>query len=159
VSGAACLLRRELFTQVGGYDERYFAFYEDVDLNARARLAGWRFEYLPEATALHVGHAAWSSAPSARRFNVSLTVRNRLATAIKVLPLRGVVGAGAATLRSLIACPFHRTTLATLSGALGALRWLPRLIAERRQLRAGSRELLDRSLARRRGAGPDPTRT
>src|SRR5437764_1991543 len=80
VSGAACMLRRELFTQLGGYDERYFAFYEDVDLNARARLAGWRFEYLPHAVAHHVGHAGWGSAPSARSFNVSLTVRNRLAT-------------------------------------------------------------------------------
>src|SRR2546421_6792170 len=41
VSGAACLLRREMFTALGGYDSSYFAFFEDVDLNARARLAGW----------------------------------------------------------------------------------------------------------------------
>jgi GT2 family glycosyltransferase len=159
VSGAACLLRRELFAQLGGYDERYFAFYEDVDLNARARLAGWRFEYVPDALARHVGHAGWSAAPSARRFNVSLTVRNRLATAVKVLPPLGVAGAAGATLRSLAASPVHRTTGAAFSGALGALRWLPRLLRERRRLRARSSERLDRWLSRRRGAGPDPTRT
>jgi GT2 family glycosyltransferase len=59
VSGAACLLRRELFSDLGGYDPKYFAFFEDVDLNARARLAGWRFAYVPDALAVHVGHAAW----------------------------------------------------------------------------------------------------
>src|SRR5438094_954101 len=36
VCGAACLLRREAFEQLGGYDERFFAFYEDVDFNIRA---------------------------------------------------------------------------------------------------------------------------
>jgi GT2 family glycosyltransferase len=158
VSGAACMLRRDLFEQLGGYDERYFAFYEDVDLNARARLAGWRFEYVPQAVARHVGHAAWSNAPSARSFNVSLTVRNRLATAVKVLPPRGVAGAAAATLRSLLGSPRHGTTRAAFTGALGALRWLPRLIGERRTLRARDHEVLDRWLSRARGPGPDPTR-
>src|SRR5207253_11420754 len=57
VSGATCLLRRELFAELGGYEESYFSFYEDVDLNARARLSGWRFAYVPEAVAYHVGHA------------------------------------------------------------------------------------------------------
>jgi GT2 family glycosyltransferase len=159
VSGAACLLRRELFAEVGGYDERFFAFYEDVDLNARARLAGWRFEYVPDAVAHHVGHAGWQQGPSARSFNVSLTVRNRLATAVKVLPPGGVVGAAVLTLRSLAASPLHRTTRAAFSGAFGALGWLPQLLVERRRLRAGSTERLDRWLSRRRGAGPDPTRS
>jgi N-acetylglucosaminyl-diphospho-decaprenol L-rhamnosyltransferase len=159
VSGAACLLRRELFSELGGYDERLFAFYEDVDLNARARLAGWRFEYVPQAVAHHVGHAGWQRAPSARAFNVSLTVRNRLATAVKVLPAAGVAGAVLATLRSLAASPMHRTTRAAFAGAAGALRWLPGLLAERRRLRTGPTDRLDGWLSRERGAGPDPTRT
>ena len=66
VCGAACLLRRELFAELGGYDERYFSFYEDVDLNVRARIAGWRFLLEPEAVVWHVGEAAWRQAsPSA----------------------------------------------------------------------------------------------
>ena len=49
------------FDALGGYDERYFAFYEDVDLNVRARIAGWRFAYVPEAVVWHVGNASWSA--------------------------------------------------------------------------------------------------
>jgi GT2 family glycosyltransferase len=156
VSGAVCLLRRELFTDLGGYDETYFAFYEDVDLNARARLAGWRFSYLPEARAVHVGHAAWRQEPRAQRFNVELTVRNRLATAVKVLPLRGVAGSVAVTLRSLAASPFRGTTVAVLRGTVSALRSLPRLVRERGRLRRAHPRLLDSWLVSASGPGPDP---
>jgi GT2 family glycosyltransferase len=156
VSGAACLLRREMFTDLGGYDAAYFAFYEDVDLNARARLAGWRFSYLPGARAVHVGHAAWRQEPGAQHFNVELTVRNRLATAIKVLPPRGVVGSVALTLRSLSASPFRGTTPAVLAGTLSALRWLPRLLEERRRLRREHPAKLDSWLTTASGPGPDP---
>jgi GT2 family glycosyltransferase len=156
VSGAACLLRRELFTDLGGYDTTYFAFFEDVDLNARARLAGWHFAYLPDAIAVHVGHAAWRQQARSQRFNVELTVRNRLATALKVLPARGVVGSAALTLRSLAASPFHGTSGAVLAGTLTALRWLPRLLVERKRLRRNSPQLLDAWLERAPGPGPHP---
>jgi GT2 family glycosyltransferase len=156
VSGAACLLRRELFTDLGGYDASYFAFFEDVDLNARARLAGWRFAYLPAALAVHVGHAAWRQEPRSKRFNVELTVRNRLATALKVLPARGVAGSAALTVRSLAASPLHGTSAAVLTGTLTALRWLPRLLTQRKRLRRESPQLLDAWLARAPGPGPHP---
>jgi GT2 family glycosyltransferase len=156
VSGAACLLRRELFTDLGGYDAAYFAFFEDVDLNARARLAGWRFLYVPEALAVHVGHAGWRQHDQAQRFTVELTVRNRLATAVKLMPARGVLGATALTLRSIAGSPLHGTTRAVLAGTATALRWLPRLLRERRRLRGGTAHLLDDWLARAPGPGPDP---
>lgn len=156
VSGAACLLRRELFTDLGGYDATYFAFVEDVDLNARARLAGWRFEYVPDAVAVHVGHAAWRQEPRSQRFNVELTVRNRLATAFKVLPARGVASSIALTLRNIAASPLHDTTPAVLGGTVTALRWLPRLLRARRRLRRESTHLLDDWLVRTQGPGPDP---
>jgi GT2 family glycosyltransferase len=156
VSGAACLLRREMFTNVGGYDESYFAFFEDVDLNARARLAGWKFAYISQALAVHVGHAGWRQLERSHSFNVELTVRNRLATAVRVLPRRGVAGAAAATLRSLVASPFRGTSTAVLRGTLTALRWLPRLLAERKRLRSDSSLLLDQWLTRTSGPGPNP---
>jgi N-acetylglucosaminyl-diphospho-decaprenol L-rhamnosyltransferase len=158
VSGTACLLRRELFSDLGGYDASYFAFYEDVDLNARARLAGWRFAYLPDALAMHVGHASWRQCPEAQRFNVKLSVRNRLATAVKVLPAGGVVGASLSTLRALVASPLRGTTAAVLAAMASLLRWLPRLLSERKRLRSGSTESLDAWLSRARGPGPDPGR-
>jgi GT2 family glycosyltransferase len=156
VSGAACLLRRELFTDLGGYDAAYFAFFEDVDLNARARLAGWRFRYVPEALATHVGHAGWRQQTEPQRFTVELTVRNRLATAVKVLPPVGVVGAAGLTLRSIAGGPLHGTSRAVLTGTATALRWLPRLVAERRRLRKAAPHLLDDWLARVPGPGPNP---
>jgi GT2 family glycosyltransferase len=156
VSGAACLLRREMFAGMGGYDSSYFSFFEDVDLNARARLAGWMFAYVPQAIAVHVGHAAWRQARRAHAFNVELTVRNRLATAVKVLPARGVAGATVLTLRSLLASPFRRTTRPALAGAGAALFWLPRLLGERKQLRAGSPSVLDEWLTQTPARGPDP---
>ncbi|HWG08651.1 MAG TPA: glycosyltransferase family 2 protein [Solirubrobacteraceae bacterium] len=158
VSGAACLLRRELFADLGGYDEAYFAFFEDVDLNARARLAGWSFAYVPEAVALHVGHAAWGRARQAQRFNVELTVRNRLATAVKVLPVSGVAGAVGLTMRSVAAGPLRGSGSAALAGAVSALTWLPRLLRERRRLRRGSTSALDGWLSAAPAPGPDPRR-
>jgi GT2 family glycosyltransferase len=81
VCGAACLLRRELFDELGGYDESYFAFYEDVDLNIRARIAGWRFGYAPEAVVWHLGNASWMAAASSPgAWNARLVARNRIAT-------------------------------------------------------------------------------
>ena len=89
VCGAACLLRRELLVELGGYDERYFAFCEDVDLNVRARVAGWRFQLEPAAVVWHLGRTAWSAGfarPEAD--NARLVARNRLATQIKFMPAR-----------------------------------------------------------------------
>jgi GT2 family glycosyltransferase len=52
--GAAMLLRREMLTDVGVFDERLFMYYEDLDLAWRARLRGWRFVYEPRAVVRHV---------------------------------------------------------------------------------------------------------
>ena len=54
VSGAAVWLRRAALDQVGGWDERYFMYVEDVDLCWRLRRAGWRVAYEPAGTVVHV---------------------------------------------------------------------------------------------------------
>jgi GT2 family glycosyltransferase len=136
VCGAACLLRRELFAELGGYDESYFAFYEDVDLNVRARIAGWRFAYVPAAVVWHVGNASWSAGferPGAE--NAWLVARNRLATQVKFMPLRALPRILAVEAGSLVRAAPQRRLRATLAGKLTALRWLPRLLRERRRLR------------------------
>jgi GT2 family glycosyltransferase len=136
VCGAACLLRRELFDRLGGYDESYFAFYEDVDLNVRARVAGWSFAYVPEAVVWHVGNASWSAGfrrPGAE--NARLVARNRLATQVKFMPARALPRIAAVEAGALARAAFQRRLAATLRGKLAALRWLPRLMAERRRLR------------------------
>jgi N-acetylglucosaminyl-diphospho-decaprenol L-rhamnosyltransferase len=54
VSGAAVWLRRAALDAVGGWDERYFMYVEDVDLCWRLRRAGWRIAYEPAGTVVHV---------------------------------------------------------------------------------------------------------
>ena len=63
VSGAAIWLRREALDDVGGWDERYFMYMEDVDLCLRLRRAGWRVEFEPAGEVMHVQGASTSQRP------------------------------------------------------------------------------------------------
>jgi N-acetylglucosaminyl-diphospho-decaprenol L-rhamnosyltransferase len=63
VSGAAVWLRREALDDVGGWDERYFMYMEDVDLCLRLRRAGWRVAYEPGGEVVHVQGASTSQRP------------------------------------------------------------------------------------------------
>jgi N-acetylglucosaminyl-diphospho-decaprenol L-rhamnosyltransferase len=58
--GAAMLIRRDLFLRLGGFDERFFCYCEDVDLGFRARLMGEPTVFVPEAKVAHVGSASTS---------------------------------------------------------------------------------------------------
>lgn len=53
IAGMFILFRREAFAGAGGFDERYFLYYEDVDLGTRLRLAGWRLAVCTSARATH----------------------------------------------------------------------------------------------------------
>jgi N-acetylglucosaminyl-diphospho-decaprenol L-rhamnosyltransferase len=63
VSGAAVWLRREALDDVGGWDERYFMYMEDVDLCLRLRRAGWRVGFEPAGAVVHVQGASTSKRP------------------------------------------------------------------------------------------------
>jgi GT2 family glycosyltransferase len=53
VSGACCLIRRDAFAELGGFVDSFFLYYDDADLGWRARIAGLRVVYCPEATVRH----------------------------------------------------------------------------------------------------------
>lgn len=55
VSGSCMFMRRETVSQVGYLDERFFAYQEDADFCFRARQAGWKVYYVPEARIIHYG--------------------------------------------------------------------------------------------------------
>jgi GT2 family glycosyltransferase len=55
VSGSCVLVRREAFQEIGGFDERYFLYWEDADLCRRLRHAGWTIRWRPDACVIHVG--------------------------------------------------------------------------------------------------------
>jgi N-acetylglucosaminyl-diphospho-decaprenol L-rhamnosyltransferase len=55
LSGACVLVRRSAFDELGGFDEGFFMYFEDVDLGYRLGKAGYRNVYEPAATAVHTG--------------------------------------------------------------------------------------------------------
>jgi N-acetylglucosaminyl-diphospho-decaprenol L-rhamnosyltransferase len=63
VSGAAVWLRRAALTTVGGWDDRYFMYVEDVDLCWQLRQRGWRVSYEPGAVVTHVQGATTAKHP------------------------------------------------------------------------------------------------
>jgi hypothetical protein len=73
LSGACVLARREALVAEGGFDERYFLYWEDADLCRRLRTRGYEVRYVPAATAVHrVGLSSRTApAPSVRAFHDS----------------------------------------------------------------------------------------
>lgn len=137
VCGAACLLRRELFTELGGYDESFFSFYEDVDLNVRAQIGGWRFAYVPEAVIWHVGNATWlAEAPRPAGWNARLVARNRIVTQARFMPLSALPRILAVEIGALIRAARERRLGPTMRGKLEGLGRLPGALRERRRLAA-----------------------
>jgi hypothetical protein len=59
VAGMLMLMRASAFVEVGGFDQRYHLYYEDVDLCCRLRLAGWQIALEPSVRVTHDG--AWNS--------------------------------------------------------------------------------------------------
>jgi N-acetylglucosaminyl-diphospho-decaprenol L-rhamnosyltransferase len=73
VMAAAMLVRRKAFDEVGGFDDRYFLYWEDADLCRRLRDRGWKTRYVPRAIVRHPGgaSAATDSAFATREFHRS----------------------------------------------------------------------------------------
>ena len=63
LSGCFCVARKNAVENVGGMDEQFFFYAEDIDWCKRFRNAGWKVMYVPEATATHFGGASTSNAP------------------------------------------------------------------------------------------------
>lgn len=75
IMGAYFLMRRSLFESLGGFDERFFVYFEEVDLSLRARRAGWRSVYLADAQAYHAGGGTSHQVKAHRLF---YSLRSRL---------------------------------------------------------------------------------
>jgi len=58
ISGACVAVGRAAFETMGGFDERYFMYFEDADLCRRATALGWPVRYLPAAEVVHTGGAS-----------------------------------------------------------------------------------------------------
>jgi GT2 family glycosyltransferase len=70
VTGAFFLVRRLVFEEIKGFDERFFMYFEDLDFAYRAKQAGWSSYYLADAQALHYGGGASYQIKSKRLYYV-----------------------------------------------------------------------------------------
>lgn len=139
LSGAAFVIAREVFNELGGFDDAYFMYFEDVDLSLRARLAGLALFCDGRALVTH----RYGLAMSPRKFY--LLERNRLLTMLKVFEAR--------TLRRLL-LPLLFTELLTWAYAAAkgprylaaALRAYAYLWAERGRWLAARAEWQERRL-------------
>ncbi|MFC4853504.1 glycosyltransferase [Actinophytocola glycyrrhizae] len=83
-TGSAMLVRAEVYRRLGGFDERFFMFYEDVDFGWRLNLRGWRVRYEPRSLTYHRHHASISKVDSQDNAReLYLLERNALAALYK----------------------------------------------------------------------------
>jgi len=120
VMGAFFFVRRAIFEALGGFDERFFVYFEDMDFAVRARKLGWSSVYLATAQAFHRGRGTTDAATATRMFYFA---RSRILFARKHF---GTVGRMAVTLSTLLLEPLARLIAwPTLAGAtLGAFGML-----------------------------------
>lgn len=89
VSGAAFAIRRAVFEELKGFDEQFFMYVEDTDLSWRARLAGYRCLYVPEAVVEHAYRMSYSPTKAFyvdRNRHIMLLKNLRLQTYVRMLP-------------------------------------------------------------------------
>lgn len=88
VMGAFFMIRRSLFEQLNGFDERFFVYFEEVDLSRRCSDLGWKTWFLAQAKSVHIGGGT-SEKVKARRLFYSL--RSRLQYAMKHFSMVGTL--------------------------------------------------------------------
>ena len=130
--GAAPVFRRRVFDLLGGYEERFFLYYEDVDLAFRAALAGHHALLVPAA---HVTHRLGATTRSMARLRFYVA-RNSMWCAVRCLPDPPVAALARRWLAELRVNRPRRHAPAELAGRLAGLAGLPRALRERRAIQA-----------------------
>jgi GT2 family glycosyltransferase len=132
VCGAAFLMPKRVFDELGGFDEDFFFSHEDVDLSYRARLLGYRCRYVAEATVRH--HGGGTSGKTSP-FAVLYGQRNLEWVYLKNTPAGLLLRTLPAHLAYNVAAALHFVRIgcfgAYVRGKLAALKGLPRLLRKR----------------------------
>jgi GT2 family glycosyltransferase len=146
----AALYRRSLLLELGGFDERYFAYLEDVDLALRIRLAGWRCRYEP-CVALHAGEGSSRRLPGAHH---SLVARNTIYLVAKAFPLRWLPYVAYRQLGWAWHARRERRLAAHMRALLAAVPLLPAALRARRSPGRPRRTAIEVAVPRRPFRGP-----
>lgn len=152
---AACMLaRRDVVRDLGGFNEAFFAYIEDVDLCWRARLAGYEVRIVPRVVVEHAKSATTRRifAPHEIRY---LTFRNRFRTILANASLRLLLVTVPLYVLVCVAVTLALVTSGRPRSALGVLRALGWPVRHRREVREdrrrsrSQRRVADRSVIRR----------
>jgi GT2 family glycosyltransferase len=146
----AALYRRSAVLSVGGFDERYFAYLEDVDLALRLRLAGWTCRYEP-AVALHAGEGSSRELTGGHQF---LVTRNTVVLVAKAFPLRWLPFVAYRQLSWSWHALREGRLGAHLRGLVMAVPMLPAALAARRRMPSGGRQAIEAAIPKRPFRGP-----
>jgi N-acetylglucosaminyl-diphospho-decaprenol L-rhamnosyltransferase len=119
--GGAVLLAMPFLDVTGGFDERYFLYYEDVDLAARGRRLGWRYRCAPSSVVDHVGSATTAALPERTWY---LQERNRLWSAFRNASAGTIARALWLSVRRIRHEPRAVNARALAAGCVGAPRRL-----------------------------------
>lgn len=84
-SGACMLIKREVLQKVGGFNEKYFLYYEDGDLNMRIKKAGYKILYIPKAILWHNNAGSSGSGSTLQDYYIS---RNRMLFGMTYAPIK-----------------------------------------------------------------------
>lgn len=84
-SGGAAIYRKKVFDKIGLFDEKFFAYFEDIDFGFRANFAGFKCIYIPKAVVYHRGG---ETAVHNSLYHLRLTDRNKIITVLKNLPFK-----------------------------------------------------------------------
>ena len=128
--GAAPVFRRDVFERLGGYEERFFLYYEDVDLAFRAVLAGYHALLVPAARVSHQLGATTRSLARARFY----VARNSVWCAVRCLPEAGPLRLARRWASELRTNRPRRLIPVELAGRAAGLAGLPRALRERREI-------------------------
>ncbi len=133
-NGAAMLVRRQAFVELGGFDETFFMEWEDLDLCWRAWLRGWPSVYVPDATLRHRVGAVTTKRVLPRR--LASSHHNLIRFALKCLPASAAAKVVAGELLRL---PVHPRIVAP--ALLAVARELPQILRLRRRVRPSDEHL------------------
>ena len=128
--GAAPVFRRDVFDRLGGYEERFFLYYEDVDLAFRAVLLGYHALLVPGARVVHRLGATTKSLARARFY----VARNSVWCAARCLPEARPARLARRWVSELRTNRPRRLIGVELAGRAAGLAGLPRALRERREI-------------------------
>lgn len=116
VIGAFYFIRREIFESVGGFDDRFFVYLEDLDLSLRVHKSGKRVVYLADVRAFHAGGGTSRQIKATRLF---YSLRSRLLYGFKHFSTLGAWWVAGVT---MVVEPLSRLALSLLRGNIGDVK-------------------------------------